>query len=34
MKITIVDGHGWSFFNFVVSFIGGLLVVLIVNWVK
>jgi len=34
MRIMIIDRHGWSLFNFLVSFFAGLLLVLIMNWVK
>lgn len=34
MRIMIVDRHGWSFFNFIVSFLVGLALVLVVNWVN
>lgn len=33
MQITIVDGHGWSFFTLGMSFLAGILAMLILNWV-
>ncbi len=33
MRIMIVDRHGWSLFTIVTSFIVGILLMMIVNWV-